>query len=311
MTAEIESATCFEENDAVRLTNGIADIVVGRAFGPRVLRYGLVGGPDAFGLVDPKTQRVETPFGRPWHLYGGHRLWYAPEDPVRTYFPDNDDVVIESMPSGLLVRQEPERHTGLEKSIALRLERGSSKVDLEHRLVNLGPSAIDLAPWALTIMAPGGRAIFPHPPYVPHPTALAPARPLVTWPFTKMADPRWRWGDRFITLRHDTGRPDAQKIGLYDTCGWMAYTVGRTLFVKRHHPKPGPHADFGCNVETFTNHLILELESLGPLVTLAPGEAVTHAESWQLFEVEPFADTDEAIEAALDTAALGSTAAPP
>lgn len=52
-------------------------------------------------------------------------------------------------------------------------------------------------------------------------------------------------------------------------------------------------------MESFTNALILEIESLGPLVTLAPGGVVARGERWHRLDVEPFADTDEATDAAL------------
>jgi hypothetical protein len=142
----------------------------------------------------------------------------------------------------------------------------------------------ELAPWALTVMAKGGFAIFAQPEFVPHPRALAPARPLVVWPFTRMNDARWTWGDRYLFLRHDPARADAQKVGLYDTHGYLAYALDDVLFVKCHSPQPGAHADFGCNVETFTNDAILELETLGPLVRLSPGASVEHRERWYLFD---------------------------
>jgi hypothetical protein len=36
----------------------------------------------------------------------------------------------------------------------------------------------------------------------------------------------------------------------------------------------------GCTFETFTNADFLELETLGPLTTLAPGQSVSHTERW-------------------------------
>ncbi len=45
---------------------------------------------------------------------------------------------------------------------------------------------------------------------------------------------------------------------------------------------PTRYPDFGCSFETFTNAEILELETLGPLTRLRPGETVTHTEHWNL-----------------------------
>jgi len=52
----------------------------------------------------------------------------------------------------------------------------------------------------------------------------------------------------------------------------------------------------GCNTELFTNADMLEVESLGPLVALAPGKKVEHVEDWYLLAgVPPIAN-----EAAVD-----------
>jgi len=62
---------------------------------------------------------------------------------------------------------------------------------------------------------------------------------------------------------------------------------GDLLFLKAIESVPGAiYPDMGCNFETFTNGDFLEIESLGALRRLEPGESVTHHESWYLFPVE-------------------------
>ncbi len=293
----------------LRIANDEVEIVLPIGYGPRILRYARRGGPNLLGEISPEVQGNDTPFGDKWHIYGGHRLWHAPEEAVRTYWPDNAPVRVDEGPEGRVTLTQPlEPHTQIEKSIEIALAPRGSRVALVHRIVNRGPFEIELAAWALTVMAAGGRAIFPQAPFVPHPTALAPARPLVLWPFTRMDDPRWTWGDRFIQLRQDPARPAPQKIGLRDDEGWMAYELGGALFVKRHRPMPGPHADFGCNVETFTDGAMLELETLSPLVRLAPGATLEHREAWFLFEGVRLGESEASIEAAL-APLLAATAA--
>jgi len=63
-----------------------------------------------------------------------------------------------------------------------------------------------------------------------------------------------------------------------------------------------PHAqypDFGCNFELFTNAEFLELETLGPVVTLQPGQATHHTEHWWLFDGVPSIDTEDDIRSAI------------
>lgn len=55
------------------------------------------------------------------------------------------------------------------------------------------------------------------------------------------------------------------------------------LFLKRFpYHENADYPDFGCNFETFTRQDMLEVESLGPLVTLAGGDSVHHPETWYL-----------------------------
>lgn len=273
----------FERN--LRLANDDVELVIATEYGPRIMRYAMRrDGRNVLGEVSPQTQGNDTPFGDRWHIYGGHRLWHAPECDPRTYWPDNRAVRVDVDGHRITLTQEVEDHTHLEKSIQIELADQGSRVSLLHRITNRGAFDVELAPWALTVMATGGRAIFRHADFVPHPTALAPARPLVLWPFTRMNDPRWSWGDRLFFLRQDPTLSTPQKVGFYDDQGWMAYSLGTLLFVKRHYPAAGAHADLGCNVETFTNEAILELETLGPLTRVAPGTNVDHREEWSLFD---------------------------
>jgi hypothetical protein len=288
------------KHDNVRLANGEVELVMPSAYGPRVMRYARLGGRNVLGEVSPEVQGNDTPFGERWHIYGGHRLWYAPEGDPRSYYPDNSAVRVQIDGASVRLTQEVERHSQLEKSIEVTLSDRGSGVTLEHRLTNHGSFAIELAPWALTVMARGGTAIFPHSPFQPHPAALAPARPLVLWSFTRMNDPRWTWGDRLFSLRQDETRPEAQKVGFYDDRGFMAYALGTLVFIKKHQPLPGAHADFGCNAETFTNDAILELETLGPLARLAPGATVSHREQWFLFDGARLGESESEISGYLE-----------
>ena len=112
---------------------------------------------------------------------------------------------------------------------------------------------------------------------------LAPARPLVLWHFTDMSDPRWTWGRKYIQLRQDPKATTKQKVGLLNKQGWAAYLLGGDALIIRYpHDPRATYADMGCNTETYTDSEMLEVETLGPLTTLEPGEGVDHVESWTL-----------------------------
>jgi hypothetical protein len=266
--------------NCVRLANGKVELIVTTDVGPRVIRFGFVGGQNL--LKEVKEQLGKTG-GEEWRSYGGHRLWHAPEAAPRTYAPDNSPVKYSWDGKTLKLVQPVEASTGIAKEIEITLDPGQNHVTLVHRLINRNLWDVELAPWVLTVMAQGGRAIFPQEEYRPHPDYLLPARPLVLWHYTDMKDPRWSWGTKYIQLRQDPKAATKQKIGILNTRGWAAYWLNGDLLLKRfgYDPK-ATYADFGCNTETFTDPDMIEIETLGPMRRLPPEAKAEHTEHWFL-----------------------------
>jgi hypothetical protein len=187
----------------------------------------------------------------------------------------------------------------LQKGIEITLQPTGSGVCVNHRLINHGCWDVEVAPWVLSVMEAGGRAIVPQEDFGPHPQYLTPARPVVLWKFTNMADPRWTWGERYIQLRHDAHSVKPQKVGLLNTKGWAAYALNGAVFIKRYAYNPKAiYADFGCNTALFTNEAILEVETLGPLTKIAPSDNAEHIEHWGLFNAD-IGTSDGAIDSTL------------
>src|SRR5882724_1631173 len=73
--------------NCLRLSNRLIDLVATTDVGPRLIRFGFVGQRNEFrefpGMLGKRG-------GRRWRIYGGHRLWMAPE--ALPYFPDNRPV---------------------------------------------------------------------------------------------------------------------------------------------------------------------------------------------------------------------------
>ncbi|HEU4534151.1 MAG TPA: hypothetical protein VFS00_08535, partial [Polyangiaceae bacterium] len=281
----------------LRLANADVRLIVATAIGPRVLFYGRHDGRNMLGECPDAS--VPTALGefKPW---AGHRLWVAPEAKPASYAPDNDPVHVERRGALAVTLRKAADATGVEKSLAVALDEEGPGVTLRHRLVNRGPAPVELAPWALTILRPGGQVLLPLEAFRPHSEYLLPASSLVLWHYTDLSDPRWAFGPRFVRLRCDAARAAPQKIGAAVRRGWAAYHEGGELFVKSVALVEGAaYPDRGCNVETFTAGDFVELETLGPLARLAPGEAVEHVERWELFDgVAPERD-DAAFEASL------------
>src|SRR5664279_6630890 len=74
-----------------RVSNGEVELVVTGDVGPRVMRYGFAGGQNFFKEFAGQLGKTgETD----WQPRGGHRVWIAPEDPVKSYAPDNAPVAV-------------------------------------------------------------------------------------------------------------------------------------------------------------------------------------------------------------------------
>jgi hypothetical protein len=270
--------------NCIKLSNGEIELIATTDVGPRIMRFGYVGGQNLF--KEYKDQLGETG-GKAWRIYGGHRLWHCPEDHKRTYYPDNSPIKYEWDGKTLKLSQPVETTTGIAKEIEVTLDGENNQVKALHRLINHNQWDIEASPWVLTVMAPRGRIIFPQEPYRPHPDYLLAARPLVLWHFTDMSDPRWRWGEKYIQLRQDPNLKTKEKVGFLNKQGWGAYYLNGELFVKRYpYDSAGTYPDYGCNTETFTDGDMLEFETLGPLAKIpANGGKVEHVEHWYLFKV--------------------------
>jgi hypothetical protein len=268
-----------------RLSNGIVDLIVTADVGPRIIRFGFLGQTNEFAEINATLGRTG---GDEFRLYGGHRLWHAPEHLARTYCPDNAPVAVEEHADGLRVVQPVEPSTGIGKAMDIHLLPEAACAQVTHRLRNHTLWPVELAPWALSMMAPDGTCIIPLRRRSLEPADAFNLSAVVLWGFTDMSDARWTWARDYVMLRQDAGTAAPQKVGVASPEGWVAYLREGHLFVVRvAHDPAAVYPDGGCTVEAYTNADFLEVETVGPLVQLEPGATVEHTEHWYLFDGLP------------------------
>jgi len=276
------------------ISNGRIEAVVTEEVGPRVIRLAFVGKTNLFVEM---SEELGITGGSEWHIFGGHRLWHAPEVNPRSYYPDNGPVSVEKTKEGARFIQEIEKSTGIQKEIEIKMWENENALTVIHRLTNHNLWPIELAPWALSAMAKGGMAIIPQEPYQSWSDNLLPVRPLVLWGYSEMDDPRFRWGKKYVTLKQNPQASSPNKAGFGNKQGWGAYLLGEYLFIKiASYREHAVYPDMGSSFELYTDHRFLELESLGPLSLLQPHGTVEHVEYWFLFEGVTAEDSDESID---------------
>ena len=267
----------------LQLGNEHVELIISLDVGPRILSYKTPTGENVLkNYPEQMGGRGETK----WMIRGGHRFWIAPEDEVLSYVPDNAPVHYEFIgENGVRLTNTGVDPWHVKKEMTVTLKPDSSEVTILHHATNEGNAPIEIATWGLSVMAPGGLEIIPLPPLGEHPRDLLPNRAMIIWPYTDMTDPRWRFGWKFITLRQ-TADGVPMKLGLAHKERWVGYLMRDALFVKSFAHEAGAlYPDCGSNFETFTNSEMLEIESLGPLRKLAPGETTEHTEQWHLLDV--------------------------
>lgn len=246
--------------------------------GPRLVR--LVPAGTQINLLAETPEKSWVTAAGEFHIWGGHRLWHSPEMHARTDIPDDAGLIVEPLGAEAVRLSRPADASGIYKSIEVQLDPERPALTLEHTLRNDGLWAVELAPWAITQVPLGGQAIIPC--AAPSKEGLLPNRLFVFWPYSNLQDPRLHWSDDFVRI-DSQGRPEAFKIGVYSYQGWVGHVWGDYFLRKSFTPfdiEAG--TDFGCNVEVWVQDRFLEIETLGPLSWLEPGESVSHTERWEI-----------------------------
>ncbi|MDD3519769.1 MAG: hypothetical protein PHU65_00860 [Actinomycetota bacterium] len=271
-------------NNCILISGGKIKLIIVTDIGPRVISFGACEGRN---MLKEFTESLGSTGGKDWIPYGGHRLWHSPEASPRSYCPDNSEVDYKIVGSTVILSQKTERNTGIKKEMEITLFEENSFVEIVHRIINKNLWAIETAPWAITMMAENCRAIIPHEPFQSWDENLLPVNSVNLWSYTKMADPRFKWQDKYIQLKQDPALSSRQKIGITSKQCWIAGANKDDLMIKRFFRFPfAIYPDLGSNIEAYTDKDVIELETLGSMEVIEPGEYLEHTEYWFYFQAE-------------------------
>ncbi|QUH31635.1 hypothetical protein [Vallitalea guaymasensis] len=274
----------------IKLSNQKIELIATTDFGPRIILFSYVNGVN---MLYEETPSCNDTKGDVWHFYGGHRLWYGPQIDDRYLYPDNQSVKWRCIESTLILTQEIEKTTGIQKEIIINMDPKLAKVTINHKITNHSCQPIKLCVWALTCMSPGGREIIPLPKVD---SRLLASYSLAFWPFTNPSDSRFYLGKKIILLDHNPIIKDEFKIGISSSHGIAGYNNHNTLFIKKYDiVNDADYADYSSDYQTYVNEHTLELESLGPYMTLNPKSSTSHTEAWYLFPNIPYPKTESEV----------------
>jgi hypothetical protein len=271
--------------DCLEVKFGNFTLLFTLSVGPRIISLKYGNSDNLFAeLPDASLDYLN---GGKFHLYGGHRLWLAPEDPALTYIPDDWPVNVNSQPGTVELTQEVDRKTGLRKIIRVQDSGNKDAVIVDHLVCNEGSSDKKIAPWAITQMKIGGTAVLPlkstnvESPFLPD-------RSLILWPYTDIYDERIHVHKDFIFVQTLPKNEKAVKVGVSNTQKWAAYYTAPYLFIKYSNKADnGCSLDLGAEAQCYCDNKCLELETLGLYQVVRPGETVVHREIWRIAE-KPF-----------------------
>lgn len=254
-----------------------AEIGVALDFGIRIVHLSYPGCENLY-YVQPSDLSDGFITDGGWKLYGGHRLWMAPESDD-SYYPDNAPVSYELFDNGVVITQDCDPVLGIQKFLRLTF-LDDCGVCLEQGFKNVSDHVIDGASWGVNTLDAGGKAFISFTNqdkkgYTPH-------RVVSLWSDTNLHDPRLSFEKKGLTAQF-MPLPDYLKIGLYCLEGNVVFeNKGQRLILRFDSQPLSAYPDNGCNFELYMCSKFMELETMGTKAHLLPGESTAHIETWYL-----------------------------
>jgi hypothetical protein len=274
-TREVE----FCGHAAIEIAEHGARLVIVHDIGPRIAWFGR---DDNVLFWD----EAEAHRRGEWKLYGGHRFWLTrpgADESEETYAPDNKPCAVRTTARSVFVTA-PIGALAIEKTLVV-----SSSDDgfvIEHHLRNRGDMLWSGGAWALTCTRPGSSTSYRVP--------LGGGSP--AWDATTLVIPT-RWGGIHTSRLDDPQfelsadalivRPrgiEAKRMIGAPRGSLEMIDPERGTFRKRAAYDPHSAYPLSTNLALYIgdDNFMVELETMSPMLTLAPDETLVHAEAWAL-----------------------------
>lgn len=275
----------FQGFEAVELLTPALRLVALTAMGPRVAFLGPPGGDNLLMWTPGKYRRGK------WDLMGGHRLWVArpgADEAEETYAADNQPCHFDMHPDGFTITAPVDPVHKTRRGVRVGLV-APDRVELEHFVRNESDMLWSGGLWTLTCTLPGRKTTYTVPLGDGSAWDYATVVAFRTWGGghggVGFQDPQFKFTDDAMVL-HPSGREnkrmlkaDAGIIALHDP-------GRRLLFAKQTAYQPDASYPLGTNLALYVGpkNFMVEMEAMGPTVTLKPGQSLAFRETWVLRE---------------------------
>ena len=272
----------------VSISNGVIEAYVTVDIGPRIIRFGYVDGQNImndnrsdFSWKDDDAYHAFFGEGRHWESFGGYRVWVTPEGYPETYTPDDRPVNYTVNDDSVVFYALPDEEVGILKTVTIKMAADTADMTVNATVKNISGKEKEFAVWVIAVCAAGGNLIIP---MNTNDTGYLPNRNISVWPYTDLSDSRLRFGKKYVVVSQDVNATTPAKLGFDLNDGTVHYVLGDDVFTKRYDAKHGelPYPDRNCSFETYTNDVMIEVESLSDVKKVENGGTNEITEYWSL-----------------------------
>jgi hypothetical protein len=268
----------------IELSNNNTRVVLEPNLGGRVLIYELNGknvlyvNPEHNGRIYKSGDNFMPSAGRcdigPEFTFPDHPL---------LFFGKWEGKIIGPMEAEMISQKDPV--TGIQLFRRFKLSANDSYLEFTQIIKNVSNRITSCSHWSRTFVKGGGISLTPLAQNGRYPKGYLIYGPGNVMDYMPIQEPNIRVRDGILEI---TGTPSRPKFVMDGDAGWLAYiTTENQLFIKKYKVYPervyGEMAASTTSVYYFMDQFC-EVEPLGPMETLKPGEEASFTERWFLLD---------------------------
>lgn len=292
-TAHVTPVDYHGWTGALRLQNATAEVIAVPEIG-RVMSFRFRDGANVLWEDESLRGRRGAADGSTWVNFGGDKTWPAPEAEWKNYtgyrqwMPppafDGLPVAARSEPAAIVLTSPVDRFYGIRTVRRVTLRADEPILSIETTYERVSGSAGKVSIWVITQFRDPIAVYLPIPSRSQFPDGHFRFRD-GPWPQVTRVD-------RMLKLTRDPSA--SRKLGSdADRMLWIG--ADAMCLVATNRTDGAEYPDRGASAEVYTNQnpkTYVELETLGPLVTLRPGERISQTNTYTLLRRQRPGDPD-------------------